>query len=124
MVWMDERPLEPSRMYALKHATRTVTVEADRALALNDIGPVRLKTSRPIVFDPYARNRTMGSVIVIDPATHFTAGAGMIMRPVRERHTGDAHPAAAERLVRAARAASSEADAVEAVRRALEEMLT
>jgi sulfate adenylyltransferase large subunit len=124
MVWMDERPLEPSRMYALKHATRTVTVEADRALALNDIGTVRLKTSRPIVFDPYARNRTMGSVIVIDPATHFTAGAGMIMRPVRERHTGDAHPAAAERLVRAARAASSEADAVEAVRRALEEMLT
>jgi sulfate adenylyltransferase subunit 1 (EFTu-like GTPase family) len=124
MVWMDERPLDPSRVYLLKHAARTVTAEVDRGLAMNDIALVRLTASRPIVFDAYARNRTMGSAIVIDPATNFTAGAGMIVRAVRERHGGDAHPAAAERLVRAARTASTEADAVEAVRRALEEMLT
>jgi sulfate adenylyltransferase large subunit len=124
VVWMDERPLDPSRVYALKHAARTVTAEVDRGLALNDIGLVRIATSRPLVFDSYTQNRTMGSLILIDPATNFTAGAGMIVRAVRERHAGSAHPAAAERLARAARTASTEADAVEAVRRTLEEMLT
>src|SRR5687768_16296892 len=37
VVWMDERPLDPSRLYLLKHTTRTVTVEANRPLALNQI---------------------------------------------------------------------------------------
>jgi sulfate adenylyltransferase large subunit len=124
MVWMDERPLDPSRVYALKHATQTLTAEVDRGLSLNDIASVRLTTSRPIVFDAYTRNRTMGSVIVIDPATNFTAGAGLIVRAVREGPSGGAHPAAAERLARAARTASTDADAVEAVRRVLEEVLT
>ena len=124
VVWMDERPLDPSRVYALKHAARTVAAEVDRGLALNDIGSVRITTSRPIVFDTYTQNRTMGSLILIDPATNFTAGAGMIARAVRERDGGSAHPAAAERLARAARKAPTDADAVEVVRRALEEMLT
>jgi sulfate adenylyltransferase large subunit len=51
VVWMDERPLDPSRMYLLKHTTRTVTVEANRPLALNQIETVTLTTSRPLVFD-------------------------------------------------------------------------
>jgi sulfate adenylyltransferase subunit 1 len=37
VVWMDERPLDPARLYMLKHTTRTVTVEANRPLALNQI---------------------------------------------------------------------------------------
>ena len=32
-----------------------------------EIGRVRLRTSRPLAFDPYTRNRSMGSFIVIDP---------------------------------------------------------
>ena len=42
VVWMDERPLDPSRLYLLKHTTRTVTVEANRPLALNQIETVTL----------------------------------------------------------------------------------
>src|SRR5678816_4244679 len=41
VVWMDERPLDPSRVYVLKHTTRTVTAELDRSLSLNQIGSVQ-----------------------------------------------------------------------------------
>ena len=47
--------------------------------ALNDIGRVRLRTSTPLAFDPYARNRATGSFILIDEATNDTVGAGMIV---------------------------------------------
>ena len=50
-------------------------------LALNDIGRVRLRTSKPLAFDPYARNRFTGSFILIDEATNDTVGAGMITAP-------------------------------------------
>jgi bifunctional enzyme CysN/CysC len=45
---------------------------------LNDIGRVRLRTSKPLAFDPYARNRATGSFILIDETTNDTVGAGMI----------------------------------------------
>jgi bifunctional enzyme CysN/CysC len=94
--WMAEAPLRPGGRYAIKHATHTARaiVEAidDRVevtslgrepapgeLALNDIGRVRLRTSKPLAFDPYARNRATGSFILIDEATNDTVGAGMIV---------------------------------------------
>ena len=51
------------------------------ALALNDIGRVRLRTSTPLVFDPYLRNRSTGSFILIDEATNGTVAGGMIDGP-------------------------------------------
>jgi sulfate adenylyltransferase large subunit len=123
VVWMDERPLDPGRVYLLKHNTRVATAEVDRALALNEIGTVTVTASQPLVFDPYTENRTTGSFVLIDPATNFTAGAGMILRPLREDAVA-AVGSAAERLALAARAAATDAEAVEAVRRLLEEVLT
>jgi sulfate adenylyltransferase subunit 1 (EFTu-like GTPase family) len=93
--WMADAPLRPRGRYLLKHTTATVravvddvrdrvdvhTLDRDAAateLALNDIGRVRLRTSRPLAFDPYSRNRTTGSFILIDEATNDTVGAGMI----------------------------------------------
>jgi sulfate adenylyltransferase subunit 1 len=124
VVWMDERPLDPARTYLLKHATRTVTAQVETALELNQIGTVTVSTSRPIAFDPYARNRTTGSFVLIDPATNFTAGAGMIVRAVRDETAVVPGMDAADRLARAAREADSHDDAVAAVRRLLEEILT
>jgi sulfate adenylyltransferase large subunit len=124
LVWMDERPLDPSRVYLLKHTTRTVPVEVDHALLLNQIGSVTVAAARPVIFDRYADNRTTGSFIIIDPASNFTAGAGMIIDAVREHGAGAAQPSAAERIARLARSAASDADAVEAVRKALEDLLT
>ena len=93
--WMTNAPLKPGGRYAIKHTTRTAraviedvvhkvdvhTLEAGPAeqLALNDIGRVRLRTSSALVADPYARNRTTGSFIIIDEATNDTVGAGMVV---------------------------------------------
>jgi sulfate adenylyltransferase large subunit len=124
VVWMDERPLDPSRAYLLKHGTRVVTAEITHPLMLNQIGTVTVSASRPLVFDRYADNRGTGSFILIDPATNFTAGAGMIVSPVRDAAALAARPSAAERLARLARTAATDADAIEAVRRALDELLS
>ena len=104
--WMAEQPLQAGSRYVLKHTSRSATavVEAiedmidvhtlervappvgerppieDRSaqLALNDIGRVRLRTSAPLVFDPYESNRRTGSFILIDESSNGTVGAGMI----------------------------------------------
>jgi sulfate adenylyltransferase large subunit len=123
VVWMDERPLDPSRLYLLKHTTRTVTVEANRPLAMNQIETATLSTSRPLVFDRYRDIRATGSFILIDPSTNFTAGAGMIIDAVGDDHVIGAKPNAAERLVSIARSAGTHDEAVAAVERALEDLL-
>jgi sulfate adenylyltransferase subunit 1 len=94
--WMAEVPLRAGGRYAIKHATHTaraiaVAIEdrvdvtslkrapAHGELGLNDIGRVRLRTSKALAFDPYLRNRATGSFILIDEATNDTVGAGMIV---------------------------------------------
>ena len=123
VVWMDERPLDPARLYMLKHTTRTVTVEANRPLALNQIETVTLAASRPLVFDRYRDIRATGSFILIDLATNFTAGAGMIIDAIRDDHAAEYRPNAAERLVTIARSAASHEEAVAAMQRAIEDLL-
>ena len=93
--WMAEQPLRPGGRYVIKHTTRSATAVVDaitdhvdvdtlergappKELGLNDIGRVRLRTSAPLVFDPYASNRRTGSFILIDEASNETVGAGMI----------------------------------------------
>jgi sulfate adenylyltransferase large subunit len=93
--WMSEQPLRPAGRYVIKHTTRTAravvkelehrvdvnTLEHVPAteLGLNEIGRVRLRCSAPLMVDPYARNRTTGSFILIDEATNDTVGAGMVL---------------------------------------------
>jgi len=125
VVWMDERPLDPSRVYLLKHSTRWTTAEISHPLVLNQIGTVQISTARPLVFDRYTANRGTGSFILVDPSTHFTCGAGMIAEPIREGATVHTAPLTfAERLAQIARRAASDEEAADAVRKALEEMLT
>jgi len=92
--WMVERPLQAGQRYLLKHTTNTVraTVEKIHArididryegqdtdtLELNDIGRVTLRTSGPVMADPYTSNRPTGAFILVDETTHDTAGGGMI----------------------------------------------
>ena len=56
---------------------------APAELAMNDIGEIRLRAAKPLVFDCYATNRLTGSFILIEPGTNTTVAAGM-MRPPRE----------------------------------------
>ena len=95
LTWMNDKPLTKNRKLILKHTTKEVKalvidikyeinintlhrVEEINELKLNSIGKVILKTSKPLFFDRYQRNRTTGSVILIDPETYETVGAGMI----------------------------------------------
>jgi bifunctional enzyme CysN/CysC len=94
--WMDSTAsLRPGQKLAIKHTTRNARAlvkdlqyrldvntlhrddEADE-LRLNEIGRVRLRTTQPLLCDPYSRNRTTGGFILIDEATNRTVGAGMI----------------------------------------------
>ena len=94
--WMSDRPLRQGGRYAIKQTTRTARAIADELeyrvdintlgheqsaeLGLNEIGRVRLRCSAPLIVDPYSRNRTTGSFILIDESTNDTVGAGMIRR--------------------------------------------
>jgi sulfate adenylyltransferase subunit 1 (EFTu-like GTPase family) len=94
--WMGEQPLRPSARHVLKHTSHNATAIVDglddlvdvhtlqripppEQLELNDIGRVRLRTSAPLVFDPYTSNRRTGSFILIDESSNGTVGAGMIV---------------------------------------------
>ncbi len=96
--WMHSRPLLAGKKYYLKHTTHTVqavvteivnklnmsTLETDPApaeLAVNDIGEIRLRTAKPLVFDGYGTNRLTGSFILIEQGTNATVAAGMLMPP-------------------------------------------
>jgi bifunctional enzyme CysN/CysC len=93
--WMTDKPLAPGGRYALKHTTRwtraiveSISFGLDvntgeqrpvQQLGLNDLGRVRLRTTTPVIFDPYSRNRTTGSFILVDEATNTTVAAGMLV---------------------------------------------
>ncbi len=55
--------------------------EQSHALALNEIGRVSLRTTVPLFFDEYRRNRATGSFILVDEAANNTVGAGIIIGP-------------------------------------------
>ena len=93
-VWLSETPARLGARYRLKHTTRQETAELKSiehridintlhqnpaaTLEMNEIGFVHLETVRPIIFDPYTKNRATGSFILIDPATNATVAAGLI----------------------------------------------
>jgi bifunctional enzyme CysN/CysC len=53
--------------------------EAATTLELNEIGRVNLRTTSPLCFDEYRRNRTTGGFILIDESNHETVAAGIIL---------------------------------------------
>jgi bifunctional enzyme CysN/CysC/sulfate adenylyltransferase subunit 1 len=96
--WMHPRPLQPGKKYLLKHTTSTVQVvvtelvkklrmaaldaEPNPAeLGMNDIGEIKLRTAKPLVFDAYTLNRLTGSFILIEQGTNATVAAGMLLPP-------------------------------------------
>jgi bifunctional enzyme CysN/CysC len=97
--WLTaQTELRPGAKLAIKHTTRWGRAlvkelqyrldvntlhrdEAAPALTLNEIGRVRLRTTVPLFFDEYRRNRTTGSFVLVDEVTNNTVGAGMILGP-------------------------------------------
>ena len=94
--WLGEKSLVPNGKYVVKHTTREVraivkavqykldisTLEEmteNKTVSLNEIARLTLRTTQPLFFDSYRRNRATGSLIIIDEATNVTVGAGMIL---------------------------------------------
>ena len=50
-------------------------------LELNDIGRIHLRTTAPLFYDEYRRNRATGSFVLVDEQTNATVAAGMLLRP-------------------------------------------
>ena len=94
LVWMNERPLDGRRAYLVKHTTRTVRaeIEAEAPLVLNDIARVRVRCHKPLLADPYARDRATGAFIVIDAVTNDTVAAGMIVEAHDDARLGSVAP--------------------------------
>ncbi len=94
--WLNEKAMAVQGKYILRHTTRETRcfvqdirykidintlrrIENDKVFLMNDIGRIQLLTTHPLYYDSYRRNRTTGSVILIDEFTNETVGAGMII---------------------------------------------
>ncbi|MFA5268680.1 MAG: GTP-binding protein [Methanoregula sp.] len=96
LVWLDEQPLQPGRIYPVKHTTRLGRGSVVQirycfemnsfhrhpavSLSLNQIGKVVINLMNPFFMDEYAKNRQTGSFILIDPVSNQTCAAGMVSR--------------------------------------------
>ena len=94
--WFNEKPLRLNGKYTLMHTNNEVrcivkdvrykmdvnTLKRDlefEQIEMNDIARVQLRTTKPLFFDSYSRNRITGSIILVDEGTHETVAAGMII---------------------------------------------
>jgi len=96
VTWMSSNPLQARTKVVIKHTTnqcmamiKELKYKVDintlhrildiDTLVMNDIGRVSLRTSKPLFYDVYKKNRQTGSIIIIDEQTNETIGAGMII---------------------------------------------
>ena len=94
--WMHEKPVVQGGKYAIRHTTNDARcmvkeisykmnintlhrIEEDKSIGMNDIGRIKIRTTKPLFYDRYERNRETGSVILIDEQTNETVGAGIII---------------------------------------------
>ncbi len=94
--WLNESVLKKGNTYLIRHTTRDVRaiikevrytidisnirrLEDQKELSINDIGRISIRTTQPLMYDSYRRNRLTGSLILIDEVTNETVGAGMII---------------------------------------------
>jgi sulfate adenylyltransferase subunit 1 len=96
VAWLDDEPLVPGRVYWALQGHRWVkakvarivdrvdiaTLEARPAAQLeaNAIGDVVLALQQPLAVLPFTQSRTLGSLVLVDTATHKTAAA-VLVRP-------------------------------------------
>ena len=94
--WLNEKPLLNRGKYRIMHTSKSARcmvkeilykvnintlhrIEDDKIIGLNDIARISIRTTAPLFYDSYNRNRNTGSLIIIDEATNETVGAGMII---------------------------------------------
>lgn len=96
LCWLNQKGPMPRAKYTVMHTSNEAKaiikeiyykvdintlhrVEDDKEIRMNDISRVRLRTTKPLLIDSYRKNRSTGSIILIDDSTHETVAAGMII---------------------------------------------
>jgi sulfate adenylyltransferase subunit 1 len=96
LCWLNEKPLVAGSKYLVRHTTNEVrcvvkeivfkenlnTLEEDyndKVINVNDIARVKIRTTKPLIYDSYRKNRTTGSLVLINEGTNETVGAGMVV---------------------------------------------
>jgi sulfate adenylyltransferase subunit 1 len=96
LCWLNSQPARPRTKYTIFHTSNEQKAmvkdilykidintydrdETDKALTMNDIARVTIRTTRPLMIDEYRDNRITGSFVLIDDTTHETVAAGMIL---------------------------------------------
>ena len=95
VAWMDEEPLVPGRLYWALQGHRWVKAKMMRIvhqidintlathdaakLEVNAIGVVEMAFLEPIAALPYRQSRVLGSLILVDTASHKTSGAALVI---------------------------------------------
>lgn len=96
LCWLNNQGPKPRAKYILKHTSNEVKTmikdvrykldintmhrnEEDKDIKMNDVCRVQLRTTKPLLADPYRKNRNTGSIILIDEGTNETVAAGMII---------------------------------------------
>ncbi len=94
--WFHEKPLQLKGKYAILHTTQEARCvikdiryklnintlhrdQEDKYITMNDIARVVIRTTKPLFYDSYRKNRITGSIIFVDEGTNETVGAGMII---------------------------------------------
>lgn len=94
--WLNVKPLQEKQKYFIKHTTKDVKciiknvrykvdintlhrLEEEKTIGMNDIARISIRTTQPLFYDSYRKNRNTGSIIFVDEATNETVGAGMII---------------------------------------------
>lgn len=100
--WLNPRPLSIGAKYIIRHTTDEVfgiikdvyfkvnintleNITDDKTVKMNDIAHIQIKTSKPLKYDLYAKNRITGSLVIINEVTYETVGAGMIVESLVEQ---------------------------------------
>lgn len=93
--WMNQTPMKINGKYTIKHTSNDARciikevlykvnvntlerINSPDEINLNDIARIKIHTTKPILYDPYRKNRQTGSLIIIDENTNETVGVGMI----------------------------------------------
>lgn len=94
VAWLDDEPLVAGRAYWALHGHRWVKAKVKRIvhkldvntlaeqeagqLEPNGIGHVELALQEPLATLPFARSRALGSLVLVDTASHKTSGAVLV----------------------------------------------
>jgi sulfate adenylyltransferase subunit 1 len=97
VTWMSQKSLQSRTKVIIKHTTNECLamvkdikykidintlhrIEGVQAIEMNDIARLSIRSSKPLFYDVYKKNRQTGSLIIIDEQTNETIGAAMIIK--------------------------------------------